>query len=270
MNRRRSTLLNSVLERTIYPLNERRIHAGSPSAQVAALPFYGRIPKEPIPHAKWRRYARQRCADDKDFRHTVLEACEADILFWCNTFCTLFEPRGKQAAPVHLNTWPDQDDVLCWLEECFAERDCGVEKSRGIGMSWNMIMLFYRHWYFDANCHTAMLSWDSSQLDIQDNPGTLMGKLDWLHAMMPAWMRRTRKGEVLYRTYGDHRFVNEVNGSTIVGHTGTDDVLSGDRKAAIFFDEVAKFQAKIQDALVSMQGVTPCRYMVAIFSARST
>ena len=45
-------------------------------------------------------------------------------------------------SDIPMKLWVDQVDLLAWLAECFGERDIGVEKSRGIGMSW-LIAIFY-------------------------------------------------------------------------------------------------------------------------------
>lgn len=253
----------SASDREIYPLGEVREHVGQPSPQVAALPFYNMLPKEPIALLRWRIYVRERCLKDLEFRDALLEMASLDILFFANTFVCVFEPRGKPRM-IPLNTWADQDDVLLWMHECFSLRDCGVEKSRGIGLSWNVTILFYWAWYFWPNCHTAMISWGAKYLDQINNPGTLMGKLDWIHKYLPAWMTLGANGEdILHRTYSDHKFSNMANGSTIIGYEPSSDVLSGERKTAVAFDEVAKFPQNIQDALISMQYVSDSRYMVS-------
>lgn len=253
----------SASERQEFPLNEVREHTGLPSKQVQALPFYGMLPKDPIGLLRWRIYVRERCLTDHDFREDILAMCEQDILFWASTFVCVFEPRGKpRMIPILL--WEDQADVITWMWECFGVRDCGVEKSRGIGCSWNIAILFYWAWYFWPNCHMAMISWATKYLDQQNNPGTLMGKLDWIHKHLPAWMTLMPNGEdILHRTYSGHYFGSRMIGSTIVGFEPNVDVLSGDRKTAVAFDEVAKFPLNVQDALISMQYVSDSRYMIS-------
>ena len=233
------SVLKSAFDKDIFPIGEVRQHARKPSESVQKLPFYGLIPKDTIQQLKWRLYARKRAHHDLKFRAALLHACKQDLLFFANTFCWVFEPRPTPRI-LPLNTWRDQDDVLAWMDECFGKREVGIEKSRGVGASWNAVLLFFHKWLFMPRVAMAMISRTEEAVDTRDDPDCLMWKLDFLFDNLPYWMRETERGtKILARNFGTHKFFHKESGASIYGFAATGDVTTGGRKTAILMDEFA-------------------------------
>ena len=260
------SVLKSAFDKDIFPIGEVRQHARKPSESVQKLPFYGLIPKDTIQQLKWRLYARKRAHHDLKFRAALLHACKQDLLFFANTFCWVFEPRPTPRI-LPLNTWRDQDDVLAWMDECFGKREVGIEKSRGVGASWNAVLLFFHKWLFMPRVAMAMISRTEESVDTRDDPDCLMWKLDFLFDNLPYWMRETERGtKILARNFGTHKFLHKESGASIYGYAATGDVTTGGRKTAILMDEFAKFKVgQDQAALDSTQHVTDSRYFVSTY-----
>lgn len=232
------------------------------------MPFYRLCPKDPVQQIAWRLYVRKRAMDDKDFRHAVIQACEEDLLFFCNTLGWIFEPRIPESLP--LNTWTDQDDHLCWLDECYGKRDCVTEKSRDLSLTWDHLIVFYSHWYHDKNAKTAIVSLTEDKAD-SDDSDSLMWKMRFFHANMPEWWRNAGGNEdcLLYLATG-HRFTNLRNGSTSIGYACTQNFLRGGRKIAALMDEFSEWPISIQQkALDSSQYACGSRFWPSTFSCDS-
>lgn len=221
----------------VFPLGEVRRYPGKSSPEVERYPFYKYVPKDDVEQLKFRLYVRLRCLVDQKFREAIYEMCRQDLLFFCNTMMFVFEPRPKPRDLI-LNTWPDQDYVLACMDECFGVRDVGCSKSRGVGASWNIVALSYHKWEFEAarsasaGVAIGFVSRTEDAVDSRTDSDTLMWKLDYIHKMMPCWMRVCRDGKPkLSRNYDQHKFMNRETNSAIFGYAATGDVMTGGRKA---------------------------------------
>ena len=264
-------ILESAHAANNFPLGEVRQHNGAPSQQVLDLPWYKYVPKDRLKQLQWRRYVRVRGAEDKAFRHAVIQACEEDILFFCNTLLWVYEPRLTYRTTIPLNTWPDQDDGIVWAEECFGVRNCGIEKSRDLSWSWNCLIIAFKHWLYDDGCRTGVASLTEEKVDLADDSDSMMWKLDFMYANLPEWMRIDDKGiPILSRTYNDHRFYNRIRKNDIRGYACTMNLGRGGRKRAWIMDEFSEWPANQQQkALDATQFTTNCRYFPSTFSGDS-
>lgn len=264
-------LLEGVHRSFNFPLGEVRQHTGEPSKEVLALPWYRYVPKDHLAQLKWRRYVRVRGAEDIPFRNAILQACEEDILFFCNTLLWVFEPRQERRKTIPLNTWTDQDDGLVWIEECFGRRNSGIEKSRDLSWSWNLLILFYKHWCFDTGAKMGLASLTEDKVDSPDDSDSMMWKLDFMHANTPEWFRVDDKGEdVLARTAFNHKFHHRLRSNTINGYACTMNLGRGGRKIAWGMDEFSEWPINQQQkALDATQFTTKCRYFPSTFSGDS-
>jgi hypothetical protein len=264
-------ILESVHHSENFPLGEVRQHSGEPSNEVLALPWYRYVPKDHLAQLRWRRYVRVRGAEDKAFRHAILQACEEDILFFCNTLLWVYEPRRRRHKNIPLNTWIDQDDGLVWADECFGVRSCGVEKSRDLSWSWNCLIIFFKRWLFENGARMGVASLTEEKVDSPDDSDSMMWKLDFLFENLPEWARIDDVGNsVLVRTANDHRFYNRVKKSDIRGYASTMNLGRGGRKIAWLMDEFSEWPINAQQkALDATQFTTKCRYFPSTFSGDS-
>lgn len=245
---------------------QRETKLNAPSAEALALPFYNLLPKDPVGLMKWRIYARERAIDDLEFRGALLQMAEKDVAFFATTFCWIHETRGREAKSFPIDLWEDQVDVLAWLAQELGMRDILVEKSRGIGLSWLCCILSIWAWLYGDTEEIAFVSKDDSSLDIKDRPSTLMGKLDFLFAHLPAWMREDENGKsILKRTASStHKFENLSNGASILGFVPTNNKLRSGRYRYVFFDEFAFLERTDMERLMAAsQHTTFCRMYVS-------
>lgn len=240
---------------------------GVPSAESQALPFYPLLPKDRVGLLKWRLYCRERCVSDMEFRAAIEHMCAHDVVFFASTFAVFHETRAVTEFigkfPVILDL--DQVDLLCWLAKYAGRTDITVEKTRGIGLSYLICLVFLWVWlYRGEQLELALVSKDKDSLDIKDRPSTLMGKLDLLISELPFWMTHTSKGaNTVDRTTTNHLFVNRKNGNSIRGFVPTDDKLRSGRFFAVGVDEAAFLPIEDQRWLASSQGVTFSRIWVS-------
>lgn len=247
-----------------------------PSDDALKLPFYHRVPKDRVGLLKWRLYVRKRCLEDKEFRACILQACAADPVFFAATFVVCHETREGQFANTvgkfPFNPWCDQTDVLSWFLKYVGKSDITVEKTRGIGLSWCIVIFVVWLWLFKTGgIEIGLLSKDNDSLDIVGRPGTLMGKIDCILESLPLWMTIGDDGKSVFkRTHDNHKFVHRVSKNTIVGYTATDDKLRSARLYCLFSDESAFLPVDTQRFLASCQFVTPSRVFVSTHDGSAT
>lgn len=267
----------SAFQVTEFPIGEVRRHEVDadrnpvPSLAVQECKWYYKmVPKGMLEQVKWRAYVRKRGMHDARFRNLMIKMASEDILFFANTFVYVYEPRPFPRY-LPMNTWPDQDDHLAWMDECFGVRDFGAEKSRGVGFTYDFLVLMLQKWLFKRNIRMGAMSRDETSIDKLKDPNTVLGKLDLMFDMLPIWLRVDRHGKsILDRATSDHRFNNRSNGASILGFAATGDAGSGGRLTAMFMDEFGKFKDK-EDAyaLQNTQNITNCRYFISTFKGNS-
>lgn len=263
-------VLAAGIERVVHPINETRSTVlDQPSEAQQNLPFYGLLPNDPVKLLRWKIYVRERCLRDLEFRADIEEACAEDICFFAATFGNVFEPRPPRGIPLTL--WCDQADALAWMVECYTERrDLGVEKSRGIGYSWNVAIFVYWLWKYVPDCKIALTTKDETTLDGPD-ANSLLGKVAYLHNKMPAWARLNGLGkDILKRTLDQHLIVNTQNGATVQGYAPTDDKLRSLRFTVCIYDEFAFFPRSAQATLNASVHTAPCRIFISTWNGHGT
>jgi len=247
-----------------------------PSEAALALPFYNLLPKDKIPLLKWRIYVLKRCLEDSEFRDDIRAMCEKDVAFFANTFCWLHETRDdaftESAGTFALVLWVDQVDILAWLQQYGGTTDLTIEKTRGIGLSWLVIIYIFWKWlHHGAHLDYGILSKDDRSLDIHRRPATLMGKLDLLFESMPGWIQLgTDSKSILNRTVTKHKFVNTLNNNAILGYTSGDDNLRSARVNLMVVDEAAYLPIDTQRWLASSQFVSSSRILVSTHDGSAT
>jgi hypothetical protein len=227
------------------------------------------IPKTFRENLEWRLRVRKRAEKDVGFQAAMLAACKRDILFWMNAWCYCYEPRPKvingvqQPKTLPFITWKHQDPVITTLREHLGHCDIGIEKSRGEGMSWILILLALHDWLFDPQAKVGLVSRTEDEADDPDNSDSLFWKIDWELSKLPPWMAG-KKGLDWERNLSKHSLTNLRNGAQINADAATGNVFRGGRLKWAGMDEFAFF-AKGQDsfALASSQGATNSRLFIS-------
>ncbi|MGE0201390.1 MAG: hypothetical protein AB7P76_10530 [Candidatus Melainabacteria bacterium] len=189
----------------------------------------------------------------------LMETCRRDVVYWLNQFCWTFDPREDQPhRPFVL--YPFQADFVRELTARMAAGDdLLVEKSRDMGISWLVLLVFQHAWLFQPGRHFLL---GSRKLDFVDNrgdPATLFEKLRYNLVRLPHWMRPAgfdpRKHDTAFK------LINPANGNTMAGESSNANYARGGRYTAILFDEFP-FWGEAEAAFASAGQSTPCRIVV--------
>lgn len=217
------------------------------------------IPKELVPNLERRGKLLAAAEKNVKLQHALIEQSREDPLFWLNTFVFIFEPRKTEASKkprkLPFITWPHQDVALRQMLASFGDSDVVIDKSRGEGASWIVLMLYLHHWLFHEMMLFGVTSRTLLAADNPSNQGSLMWKLTWALDQLPFWMIPKKE-----RSETKHTLRNLENGSCITAHACTDDMAVGDRYFSFFMDELSRFQrGDDYTAWTSTQAVTDCR-----------
>lgn len=223
--------------------------------------------KEYGPNLSFRTVIREKCQYDEGLRRDVMAYCRQDVLFFFNVFCWLYEPRIRRdpdtgnilPKQIPFITWSHQDPVIEEIREYLGICDIGIEKSRGEGASWILVLMALHDFLFNPMTAIGMVSRTEDAVDSPEDPDSLFWKIDWQLTQLPKWMTPNYK-----RHLQDHTFRNLDIDCTIAGYSCTGDVASGGRKTWFGMDELAKFpRGPDYESMASTQHVTDSRFFVS-------
>lgn len=186
--------------------------------------------------------------------------CKADILYWINEYGKTYDPRSK-TPHLAFKLYPYQECLVKTMEEHIRNgEDILVEKSRDMGVSWLVLLVFQWFWLFEPGSDFLL---GSRKLDYVDRLGdlsTLMEKLRYNLDKQPAWLLP----EGYSRNQHSHflKLVNPENGNVITGESSNPNFARGGRYKAVFMDEFAYWQND-DLAYASAGQSTPCRIVVS-------
>lgn len=247
----------SSLRHVTTSLKNIRLNDNAPSVEQEwkSLPYYHLVPKDPLTNLAYRETLLDLAESDEDFRRQLYIACSRDELFFVNTMLWVYEPREEICLP--FITWPFQDRAFMHLDRCMGKEDVGVEKSRDMGVTWIFLTAFFYRWMFRRRQTFGLVSRNEDAVDLKDDPGCLMWKLDFHLERIPKWMRPNFSRKHL-------TFTNLDKKSVINGFSSTGDAARGGRTTAFGFDEAAAFNLNDGYAFwASTQHVTNSRIMVS-------
>ena len=242
-------------------------HSGDSPGTDTALSLYELVPKTLKENLEWRMKLLE-WADTPERQRTLWTACKHDILFFINSFCWLYEPRGSRLRGTTSNvipfiTYDFQDDAFLRVEKAIGNRDIGIEKSRDLGASWMFLTTFFYHWMFHDFSLFGVMSRTADLVDKVGKRDTLFWKLEFLlkgdanMGGLPKWMRPNT-----YRT--QMLMENRDNGSSIVGASTTEDSFRGSRCKCIGIDELAAFPVNDGYKVLAAAGfATDSMYLVS-------
>jgi hypothetical protein len=213
------------------------------------------LPKDPAENLRWRAELAKRGREDNAVAASLRAQCATDLLFFINLFGYTYNPRkcGQEVLP--FITWPFQDRALAVMEEVYGKDDLVIEKSRDMGATWLVLLLFTHRWLYWPHQALALISRSESLVERAGDPDALFSKLDFVLERLPPWLRPigVRRTEL--------HLENLDNGSCIDGYATTGNVLRGGRKTAALLDEFAAFELSQGYAADSAtQHATDCRY----------
>ncbi len=207
-------------------------------------------------------------ADDARLQAVLLEQCKDDITFWFNTFCYTFNPRVDPGT-MPFNLYPFQE----WMvKECYRaideQEDLLIEKSRDMGASWVIALMFQYCWLFRPGWHFLIGSYREEEVDKRGDMSTIFEKIRFNLEWLPHWMKPEGYNS---KAHDSHlKLMNPANGNTIVGKSATANFARSGRYRAIFLDEFA-FWPFADLVMASTSQSTNCRLVTSTpFGAANT
>lgn len=164
--------------------------------------------------------------------------CADDILFWVNCFAMTYNPR-KTPSTLPFLTYAYEDTLILELVEAVrSQKDILIEKSRDMGVTWCVLLVYTWFWQFHGEGQDFLVGSRKEQyIDVVGNMDTLMEKVRFLIRNQPKWMRP--KG-FDFKTHSNYmRILNPATKSTITGEATNNNFSRGGRRRSIFMDEFA-------------------------------
>lgn len=198
----------------------------------------------------------QEAEKDPKKQAALYEKCRRDPLFWFENFCWTFDPRAeKPDMPFILypyQEWCVKEWLGCIEEQC----DFGILKSRDMGASWMIMLIFQYCWLFRPGYNFHVGSRKESEVDQAaiDPAETLFGKFRYNLYKLPRWMRGA-DDEITDKKL----HIQSLKTSNIItGESANPFFGRGSRKRAILADELS-FWADADSAWQSCSQSTNCR-----------
>lgn len=231
-------------------------------------PFYSMVPKDPAKLLAFRRkvlafgFASPRNAD------LIWTMCSRDLLFFVNVICWVFEPRSK-TKNLPFNTYEYQDDCLKVMNGAIEDvlegrkrsQDVGIEKSRDLGATWMLLVLFFWYWLFHELSCFGLVSKDGDSVDRTGDSSTLFWKLGYLAKNLPGFLQPAYTRSLM-------KLTNDDMAASIMGYTATGNVARSGRTLAFGMDELGAFDKGKGDdeaAMASVHFVTFVRFLISTY-----
>lgn len=178
----------------------------------------------------------RRAEDSLRFQNILMEQCRRDIVFWFSTFCWTVDPRKDPSVlpfiPYDIQEWAIREIY----DAIKTQEDWGIEKSRDMGASWMVMLIFQYGWLFHQGWDFHVGSYTAAEVDNADrDPSTLFGKFRFNLYRLPPWMRPEIKDKLM-------SISNRDNGNFITGQAACASFGRGKRKRCILLDEMAFWQ----------------------------
>jgi len=236
------------------------------ATKVCFLDHFGKetkFPKDPRGNLEWRRGMLLRAKRDLEFQEKTKELFFRDVLFAFNAFFFTLDVRKRPAHNQPFCTYPYQDEAILALVDSIENgRDCLLEKSRDMGVSWITICVFAWFWLNPKGGTDFLLgSRIEDYVDKRGDMRTLFEKLRYLIYKLPQWLRPKGFSPRKHDNY--MRLWNPETGSSITGESNNANFSTGGRYAAILLDEFAKWEGTDESAWTASGDATPCRIPVS-------
>jgi len=222
-----------------------------------------KFPKERRENLIWRNNILRKAANDEVFKAEMKELFHRDILFAFNAFYYTYDVRKRPYHQIPFMTWEYQDEaILEILHQIKTGEDLVVEKTRDMGLSWLVILVFHHQWIDPVGGGDFLLgSRIEDYVDRRGDMRTLLEKVRYAHYKLPRWLWPKEFNPRKHDNY--LKFQNPETGATISGESNNPNFGTGGRYAAILFDEFAKWESTDEAAWTSAGDATPCRIAVS-------
>lgn len=189
----------------------------------------------------------------------LYEKCRRDIIYWFNHFCWTFDPRKKQAVQPFILYPYQKDFVLDLQQKIKIGEDVLIEKSRDMGISWLVLLVFQHFWLFEKGSHFLVGSRKADMVDQKGDLSSLIEKFRFNLSYLPQWMMPEKFNPTTHDNV--MKIINPVNKNMIVGESTNPQFSRGGRFKAILMDEFPYWPYDYQAFTASGQS-SPCRVLV--------
>lgn len=194
-----------------------------------------------------------------ELQQLLLAQCQRDIFFWFRYFCWTFDPRLPQPHQPFL-LFPYQIDAVNQLIKGLENgEDLLIEKSRDMGISWLILLVFQYYWLFRPGANFHLGSRKQEAVDRKGDISTLFEKLRYNLDWLPHWMKPTGWQASVHDNL--LRLINPATGNIVTGESSNENFGRGGRYRAVLFDEFPFWPGQ-EAAYASAGQSTPCRIVV--------
>ena len=224
----------------------------------------GKYPKEYRKNLEWRRELLLKAKKDRGFREKVKELFFRDPIFAFNAFFYTLDVRRRPWHHRPFCTFEDyQDSALLELVESIDKgEDILIEKSRDMGASWMVILVYLWFWLKPEGGSDFLLgSRIEDYVDKKGDMRTLMEKARYAFYRLPRWL--WPKGFNPKKHDNFMKLQNPHSGSSITGESNNANFSTGGRYLSVLFDEFAKWESTDASAWTAAGDATPSRCAVS-------
>lgn len=225
-------------------------------------------PKEHKDNLAWRREVLLRCKEDLVYREKCRALFFKDPLYAFNCFYWTFDVRKKPNHHIPFCTYDYQDVVILDLVEAIKTsttmnpQDRLIEKSRDMGVSWIVILVFEYLWLQPEGGYDFLLgSRIEDYVDKKGDMRTLFEKARYNLYRLPVWLQPKGFNPKAHDNF--MRLINPETGASITGESNNPSFSTAGRYAAILFDEFGKWENNDEKAWTSSGDASPCRIPVS-------
>ena len=228
-----------------------------PSA--SALPY----PKEYRENMEFRAKILRKAQTDHTFQAKLKELFFRDILFAFNCFFYTLDVRKRPFHNQPFITYPFQDKVILEIQKAIQEGyDLPNEKSRDLGLSWIVILIFQHFWLnpkggADFLCGSRIEDYVDKHGDMR----TILEKFRYALYKLPYWLQPKDFSRKTHDNF--MRIMNPETGSAITGESNNPNFSTGGRYAGILLDEFAKWKDTATQAWTAAGDASPSRIPVS-------
>ena len=222
-----------------------------PAETDTRTPYAHLVPKGYYANLEFRKRMIRLGSSSREAAENLWIMCSRDLLFYVNTFVWTHDPR-KKPTELPFISYAYQDDVILDIARCIEEgEDLPIEKSRDMGATWMILIVFEWFWHFRSFNNFLIVSRNQDLVDSSGSPDTLFWKIDLILDRQPGWLKPPTRRILLH-------LQNLETGSVIDGESTTGDVGRGGRYTALLLDEFASVPDG-QNVLSASRDATRCR-----------
>src|SRR3990167_2650885 len=233
-------------------------HAVEPSKPKDPKPLY---PANYDENARYRLEMLVKIQKSPLLKAHVKRLCEKDILFWVNTFVFTYNPRRTPSA-IPFVTYKYEDKLILEIVDRIKnQKDILVDKSRDMGVTWCILLVFTWYWQFGGEGADFLVGSRKEQyIDVMGNMDTLLEKVRFILRNQPEWLLPNGFSWTNHSNY--MKIINPRTKNSIVGEATNNNFSRGGRRRSIFFDEFAFWECDAAAWRASAVS-TNCRIVVS-------